>query len=97
MFRLVAVQENVRIKPADLGRPLVEAVLAELDESYLDKVIANVGLVVATYDVQVCAIRYHLDLRAAASVLPILHSLHMAWLLFDMCFLRIVGCPSTTH
>ncbi|KAK9807313.1 hypothetical protein WJX73_000287 [Symbiochloris irregularis] len=52
MFRLVAVQENVRIKPADLGRPLVEAVLAELDESYLDKVIADVGLVVATYDVQ---------------------------------------------
>lgn len=53
MFRLVLVQESVRIKPADLCRPLAEAVLAELDGAYLDKVIADVGLVVATYDIQV--------------------------------------------
>ena len=53
MFRLLTLQDTVRIKPADLGRPLLDAVLAELDAAYLDKVIHDVGLVVATYDVQV--------------------------------------------
>lgn len=53
MFRLISVEDTVRIRPSELAKPLLEAVQAVLEETFADKVISEVGLVVATYDVQV--------------------------------------------
>ena len=47
------MEDTVRVRPADLAKPLMDSVRAVLDETYLDKVIADVGLVVATYDIEV--------------------------------------------
>eukprot|EP00850_Spirogloea_muscicola_P015172 SM000114S24135 [mRNA] locus=s114:165715:167771:- [translate_table: standard] len=52
MFQLAAVEDTVRVAPRDLQLPHLVAVRAELRRAYIDKVIRDVGLVVALYDVQ---------------------------------------------
>ncbi len=38
MFILSELEDKVRIEPADLGRPTVDAVTAVIEQLYLDKV-----------------------------------------------------------
>ena len=65
MFGLISVEDKVRVKPADLGKPLYEAVQTVLDDTFLDKVITDVGLVVSLYDIQVCLAPCKLQLNHA--------------------------------
>lgn len=53
MFDLVTVEDAVQIEPVDLRLPLAEAVSAVLHRHFVDKVVPEVGLVVALYDLQV--------------------------------------------
>ena len=46
-FRVVDLGDAVRLAPADLGRPPADAILAALEAAYVDRVVADVGLVVA--------------------------------------------------
>ena len=46
-FRVVDLRDAVRLAPADLGRPPADAILAALEAAYVDRVVADVGLVVA--------------------------------------------------
>jgi DNA-directed RNA polymerase III subunit RPC8 len=52
MFILVALEDNVRVQPADLSKKPVDAVTDVLQETFVNKVIHDVGLVVTIYDVQ---------------------------------------------
>ncbi|EIE27604.1 DNA-directed RNA polymerase II, 19 kDa polypeptide [Coccomyxa subellipsoidea C-169] len=51
MFILSELEDKVRIEPADLGRPTVDAVTAVIEQLYLDKVVSDLGLVVTIYDI----------------------------------------------
>ena len=53
MFDLVTVEDAVQIEPSDLGLPLPDAVSAVLRKNFIDKVVPEIGLVVALYDLQV--------------------------------------------
>ncbi|KAK9837413.1 hypothetical protein WJX81_000629 [Elliptochloris bilobata] len=50
MFITTKLQDNVRVEPADLGRPLAEAVTSCLKRSLINKIIPDIGLVVTLYD-----------------------------------------------
>ena len=52
MFDLVTIEDVVQIEPVDLRLPLADAVSAVLHRNFIDKVIPEVGLVVALYDIQ---------------------------------------------
>ncbi|KAL6747919.1 DNA-directed RNA polymerase II, 19 kDa polypeptide, partial [Haematococcus lacustris] len=52
MFVLTAVEEEIRVQPADLNKRPIDAVTEMIEERFFDKVIPNVGLVVSLYDVQ---------------------------------------------
>ena len=50
-FRVVDVEEDVRLSPHDLGRPLAEALTDSLSKSLVDRVVRGLGLVVAVVGV----------------------------------------------
>lgn len=52
MFLTCSLEENVRVAPADLGNTTLEAVQAELEKCYIDKVIKDVGLAITIYDIK---------------------------------------------
>ena len=39
MFVLSEIEDKVRVAPADLGRPVLEAVTAVIERNYIDKVV----------------------------------------------------------
>ena len=41
----------MRVQPSDLGKTTVEAVTAEIERVYVDKVIPDLGLVTTIYDI----------------------------------------------
>uniref|UniRef100_A0ACD5U8T4 Uncharacterized protein n=1 Tax=Avena sativa TaxID=4498 RepID=A0ACD5U8T4_AVESA len=51
MFVLSQIEHNLPMPPALLSRPLVDAIKAELERLFLDKVLANLGLCVSVYDI----------------------------------------------
>lgn len=46
-FRVVDLQDDVRLPPADLGRPPAAAIVAALEAAYVGKAVHGVGLVVS--------------------------------------------------
>ena len=50
-FRVVDVEEDVRLSPPDLGRPLAEALTDSLSRNLVDRVVRDLGLVVAVVGV----------------------------------------------
>lgn len=50
-FRVVDVEEDVRLAPPDLGRPLAEALTDSLSKNLVDRVVRGLGLVVAVVGV----------------------------------------------
>ncbi|PRW57257.1 DNA-directed RNA polymerase III subunit RPC8 [Chlorella sorokiniana] len=51
MFILSTLEDDVRIAPQDLGKPVEAAITASLERTFLDKVITGLGLVVTLYDI----------------------------------------------
>ncbi|KAF7061178.1 hypothetical protein CFC21_067895 [Triticum aestivum] len=51
MFVLSQIEHNLPMPPHLLNRPLVDAIKAELERLFLDKVVANLGLCVSVYDI----------------------------------------------
>uniref|UniRef100_A0ACD5UZE7 Uncharacterized protein n=1 Tax=Avena sativa TaxID=4498 RepID=A0ACD5UZE7_AVESA len=51
MFVLSQIEHNLPMPPALLSRPLLDAIKAELERLFLDKVLANLGLCVSVYDI----------------------------------------------
>ena len=51
MFTVCTIQDDVRVEPKNLNKPPLEAVTEVIEERFLDKVIADVGLVITIYDV----------------------------------------------
>lgn len=51
MFVLSQIEHDLPMPPALLSRPLVDAIKAELERLFLDKVVANLGLCVSVYDI----------------------------------------------
>ena len=49
--RVVDVEEDVRLSPPDLGRPLAEALTESLSKNLVDRVVRDLGLVVAVVGV----------------------------------------------
>ncbi|XP_052162514.1 uncharacterized protein LOC127779689 isoform X3 [Oryza glaberrima] len=52
MFVLSQIEHNLPMPPHLLSRPLVDAIKAELERLFLDKVVANLGLCVSVYDIR---------------------------------------------
>ena len=52
MFKLTAVEADVRVHPKDLNKPPLTAVADVIEQQYLDKVVPDLGLVVSVYDIQ---------------------------------------------
>ena len=52
MFILSALEDDVRVQPADLSKKPADAVTDVLQETFVDKVIHDLGLVVTIYDIQ---------------------------------------------
>jgi len=46
-FRLVEFEEDVRLAPADLGRPPAEALTSAVEAAFVDRVVPGAGLVVS--------------------------------------------------
>ena len=44
MFLLSRIQDSVQVQPQDLGKTPVEAIRVELEASYYDKVLPDIGL-----------------------------------------------------
>ena len=44
MFLLSKIQDSVQVQPQDLGKTPVDAIRAELEASYYDKVLPEIGL-----------------------------------------------------
>lgn len=51
MFVLSQIEHNLPMPPHLLSRPLVDAIKAELERLFLDKVVTNLGLCVSVYDI----------------------------------------------
>ncbi|KAF7108274.1 hypothetical protein CFC21_108772 [Triticum aestivum] len=51
MFVLSQIEHNLPMPPHLLNRPLVDAIKAELERLFLDKVVVNLGLCVSVYDI----------------------------------------------
>ncbi|CAN4113311.1 unnamed protein product [Withania somnifera] len=52
MFYLSAIEHTLRLAPHLLSLPLNEAIKGELEGLFVDKVIANLGLVISVYDIR---------------------------------------------
>ncbi|TVU39323.1 hypothetical protein EJB05_12736 [Eragrostis curvula] len=52
MFSLSLIEHNLPMPPHLLSRPLVDAIKAELERLFLDKVVPNLGLCVSVYDIR---------------------------------------------
>ncbi|KAF0909241.1 hypothetical protein E2562_032953 [Oryza meyeriana var. granulata] len=52
MFVLSQIEHNLPMPPHLLSQPLVDAIKAELERLFLDKVVANLGLCVSVYDIR---------------------------------------------
>ncbi|RLN34371.1 DNA-directed RNA polymerase III subunit rpc8 isoform X1 [Panicum miliaceum] len=52
MFSLSLIQHDLPMPPHLLSRPLLDAIKAELERLFPDKVIANLGLCVFVYDIR---------------------------------------------
>ncbi|GAB2219738.1 hypothetical protein Droror1_Dr00007375 [Drosera rotundifolia] len=52
MFFLTKMEQKLLLPPHKLNLPLEEAIKSELDQIFLDKVIANYGLCVSIYDIE---------------------------------------------
>uniref|UniRef100_A0A0D3GQX9 DNA-directed RNA polymerase subunit n=1 Tax=Oryza barthii TaxID=65489 RepID=A0A0D3GQX9_9ORYZ len=52
MFVLSQIEHNLPMPPHLLSRPLVDAIKAELERLFLNKVVANLGLCVSVYDIR---------------------------------------------
>ena len=44
MFLLSRIQDSVQVQPQDLGKTPVDAIRVELEASYYDKVLPEIGL-----------------------------------------------------
>ena len=44
MFLLSRIQDSVQVQPQDLGKTPADAIRAELEASYYDKVLPEIGL-----------------------------------------------------
>ncbi len=53
MFCITAIEDDVKVSPQDLGLPTYQAVTAEIDRTFSDKILHDVGLVIAVYQVRV--------------------------------------------
>lgn len=51
MFVLSVVEDDIRVAPAELSRPHVQAIGDAIRKIYLDKVLRNVGLCVSLFDI----------------------------------------------
>lgn len=51
MFVLCTLEDKLRVQPGDLGKPTLEAVTAEIERTYVDKVVPDLGLVITLYDI----------------------------------------------
>ncbi|KAJ0111930.1 hypothetical protein Patl1_03240 [Pistacia atlantica] len=51
MFYLSKIEHTLRLPPHLLSRPLDEAIKLELENIFLDKVVANLGLCISVYDI----------------------------------------------
>lgn len=51
MFYLSRIEHTLRVPPDVLSRPLTDAIKAELEKLFLDKVIASLGLCISVYDI----------------------------------------------
>ncbi|KAL4422110.1 hypothetical protein ABPG77_003395 [Micractinium sp. CCAP 211/92] len=51
MFILSKLEDTVRIAPQDLGKPAEMAITTAIERTFLDKVVAGLGLVVTLYDI----------------------------------------------
>ncbi|KAL8100714.1 uncharacterized protein LOC141682982 [Apium graveolens] len=52
MFYLSEIEHTMRVPPHLLNLPLNDAIQGELERLFLDKVVANLGLVVSVYDIK---------------------------------------------
>lgn len=52
MFVVSTIEADIKVQPKDLTKPPQVAVTEVIEEQYIDKVIADLGLVVSIYDVQ---------------------------------------------
>ncbi|KAL3138870.1 hypothetical protein ABBQ32_005698 [Trebouxia sp. C0010 RCD-2024] len=51
MFNVCTVEDKLRVKPSELGKATVEAVTAEIQRTYIDKVLPKLGLVITLFDI----------------------------------------------
>jgi DNA-directed RNA polymerase subunit E'/Rpb7 len=51
MFVVTTIEDNIRVHPSELSKPPLKAVSDVIEKRYVDKVVANIGLVVTLYDV----------------------------------------------
>lgn len=51
MFTLYTLEDNVRIDPKHLGKPTEQAIAHVLSQTFIDRVIQDVGLIVTLYDI----------------------------------------------
>lgn len=51
MFIVCTLEDKLRVQPQDLGKPTLEAVTAEIERTYFDKVVPDLGLVITLYDI----------------------------------------------
>ncbi|KAK1352726.1 DNA-directed RNA polymerase III subunit RPC8 [Heracleum sosnowskyi] len=52
MFYLSEIEHTMRVPPHLLNLPLNDAIKGELERLFLDKVVANLGLVISVYDIK---------------------------------------------
>lgn len=51
MFILSCLEDDVKVLPVALAKPITEAITEVLEGLYIDKVISNLGLVVTLFDI----------------------------------------------
>lgn len=51
MFQLSSIKDTIPVHPSDFGLPAQEALTAELNKKYANKVLHNVGLGVCVFDI----------------------------------------------
>jgi len=50
MFLVSTLEDDVRVAPSELERPPADAVAAVIQARYVDRVVPDLGLIVALYD-----------------------------------------------
>ncbi|TRM74011.1 DNA-directed RNA polymerase, partial [Sulfolobus sp. E5] len=53
MYKLIKARSVVRIPPSEFGKPLEEVSINELRQQYQEKLIKDLGLVLAILDIKV--------------------------------------------